>query len=218
MVYYTLSENPAPATYLINKSEFVVRGARVTSVEAAKKFIDACHKEFWNATHNCSAYLLGERKQQQKADDDGEPSGTAGMPILNTINAHGLTDTVIVVTRYFGGIKLGASGLIRAYAHATDIFLKQNEIIACTPFQPVVTNFSYNYLGCIENILRRQNIRIADKQYGESVSFHLLVAPPLVSNLQNQLQELTSGTCQITVTPEITYIDIPVQKGSTNHA
>lgn len=99
----------------INRSRFISYVKRVETQEEAVAFIQEIKKKHWDATHNCSAYIVGENDQFQKMDDDGEPSGTAGKPILEVIKKKGLKDTAIVVTRYFGGIKLGAGGLIRAY-------------------------------------------------------------------------------------------------------
>ncbi|PDM36799.1 YigZ family protein, partial [Bacillus cereus] len=100
---------------VIQKSRFICYVSRATTEEEAQEFIQKIQKQNWNATHNCSAYLIGEQDQIQKANDDGEPSGTAGVPMLEVLKKRGLKDTVVVVTRYFGGIKLGAGGLIRAY-------------------------------------------------------------------------------------------------------
>ncbi|MFN3365304.1 MAG: IMPACT family protein, partial [Exiguobacterium mexicanum] len=98
---------------VIQKSKFIAHFKRVTSEEEAQAFIQAIKKAHWNANHNCSAYIIGERNEFQKANDDGEPSGTAGLPMLEVLRKRELKDTVVVVTRYFGGIKLGGGGLIR---------------------------------------------------------------------------------------------------------
>ena len=108
----------------IQKSRFIAYVQRAEEEEAAAAFIEQIKKKHWNATHNCSAYVIGGNDQWQKADDDGEPSGTAGKPILEIIKKNQLKDTVIVVTRYFGGIKLGAGGLIRAYGKSASAGLK----------------------------------------------------------------------------------------------
>ena len=104
---------------VIQKSRFIAHITRVETEEAAQTFIQDIKKEHWNASHNCSAYLIGENNQIQKANDDGEPGGTAGVPMLEVLKKRDLKDTVVVVTRYFGGIKLGAGGLIRAYGKST---------------------------------------------------------------------------------------------------
>ncbi|MED4161661.1 YigZ family protein, partial [Halalkalibacterium halodurans] len=115
--YYTVKESGIHEIS-IQKSRFIAHLSRATSEEEAIEFIEQIKKEHWNATHNCSAYLIGENDQVQKANDDGEPSGTAGVPMLEVLKKRRLKDTVAVVTRYFGGVKLGAGGLIRAYGSA----------------------------------------------------------------------------------------------------
>ncbi|MGL4623525.1 MAG: YigZ family protein, partial [Culicoidibacterales bacterium] len=102
----------------IEKSRFICYFAPVNTAEEAQAFIETIKKRNWDATHNCSAYLLGENQQVQKANDDGEPSGTAGIPMLEVLKKRNLTNIVVVVTRYFGGIKLGAGGLVRAYTQS----------------------------------------------------------------------------------------------------
>ncbi|MEW8974906.1 MAG: YigZ family protein, partial [Exiguobacterium sp.] len=112
--YYTVKENGFHEI-IIQKSRFITYLARATTEEQAQAFISELKKKHHNANHNCSAYVIGERNEIQKANDDGEPSGTAGVPMLEVLKKRDLRDTVVVVTRYFGGIKLGGGGLIRAY-------------------------------------------------------------------------------------------------------
>lgn len=107
--YYTIKKTGS-AEQTIQKSRFITHMKRVSTEDAAKEFIDTIKKDHWNAAHNCSAYVIGENDDIQKANDDGEPSGTAGVPMLNVLLKQNLKDTVVVVTRYFGGIKLGAGG------------------------------------------------------------------------------------------------------------
>ena len=117
--YRTIREtdDSVETLYEIQKSRFITHIRHVETEEEARAFIQAMKKQYFDARHNCSAYVLGERADKQKSNDDGEPGGTAGNPILEAIKKNALTDVVIVVTRYFGGIKLGAGGLIRAYGH-----------------------------------------------------------------------------------------------------
>ncbi|MER2141095.1 MAG: YigZ family protein, partial [Priestia megaterium] len=122
--YYTVKQEGSHEI-TIQKSRFICHMKRVTTEEEAQQFIQDIKKQHWNATHNCSAYLIGERDQFQKANDDGEPSGTAGVPMLEVLKKRGLKDTVVVVTRYFGGIKLGAGGLVRAYGKSVSEALNE---------------------------------------------------------------------------------------------
>ncbi len=125
--YYTVKES-GTHEITIQRSRFIAHISRAETESEAQEFIQAIKKKYWDATHNCSAYLIGENDQIQKANDDGEPSGTAGVPILEVLKKRKLKDTVVVVTRYFGGIKLGAGGLIRAYGKSTSEGLNNVEL------------------------------------------------------------------------------------------
>src|SRR5690625_617238 len=116
--YYTVKKSGS-TQLMIQKSRFIGYIKRVETEEAAQEFINSIKKKHYDATHNCSAYIIGEHDQIQKANDDGEPSGTAGVPMLEVLKKQNLKDTAVIVTRYFGGIKLGAGGLIRAYGSTT---------------------------------------------------------------------------------------------------
>src|SRR5699024_10881919 len=132
--YYTIKEAGIPEIS-IEKYRFIGHIERVKSVQEAQQFIERIKKKHYNATHNCSAYLIGDFNDIQKANDDGEPSGTAGMPKLDALQKLELKNTVAVVTRYFGGIKLGAGGLIRAYSSATSETIKHTGIVQRTLMQ-----------------------------------------------------------------------------------
>lgn len=128
MAYITIAEN-VHTEMAIEKSRFITRVFPAGDEDTAKAHIHTVSKKHWDATHNCYAYVIGKKAQTQKASDDGEPSGTAGVPILEVIKKNGLTDVLIIVTRYFGGIKLGAGGLVRAYTRAASEGLKQAQRI-----------------------------------------------------------------------------------------
>ncbi|MGI8483765.1 MAG: YigZ family protein, partial [Thermomicrobiales bacterium] len=113
----------------IKKSRFICTIARVATDEDARAFINGLKKQYWDANHNCSAYVIGDRGQAQQSSDDGEPTGTAGVPMLSVLQKQGLTDTVAVVTRYFGGTLLGAGGLIRAYGQSVSLALAEIGIV-----------------------------------------------------------------------------------------
>ena len=115
----------AEAEYVIKKSRFIATVCEVKTEAEAAAFIESVRKHYWDARHNCSAFQIGAGGQIQRSSDDGEPSGTAGRPILEVLKKRDLTNTAVVVTRYFGGIKLGASGLIRAYSHAAALALDE---------------------------------------------------------------------------------------------
>ena len=158
----------------INKSRFIAYAQRVESEGNAVAFIEEIKKKHWNATHNCSAYMVGENDQHQKADDDGEPSGTAGKPILEVIKKTGLKDTVIVITRYFGGIKLGSGGLIRAYGKSASAGIKGAGIVERQGHTCIAVQIDYNALGMLENQLRQQGYIITDKQFSDKITLTVL--------------------------------------------
>ena len=150
---------------VIEKSRFICTLKKVQSEAEAQEFIKTIKKEFWDATHNCSAYIVDD--MAQRSSDDGEPSGTAGLPMLEVLRKNKLTNTVAVVTRYFGGIKLGAGGLVRAYTNSVAEAVKATGIAQ----KVLVSKFSFIYdlneVGKILNILYQQQLfEIADVEYG----------------------------------------------------
>ena len=150
---------------VIEKSRFICTLKKVQNEAEAQEFIKAIKKEFWDATHNCSAYIVDE--MAQRSSDDGEPSGTAGLPMLEVLRKNKLTNTAAVVTRYFGGIKLGVGGLVRAYTNSVAEAVKATGIAE----KVLVSKFSFVYdlneVGKILNILYQQQLfEIADVEYG----------------------------------------------------
>ena len=150
---------------VIEKSRFICTLKKVNSEAEAQEFIKAIKKEFWDATHNCSAYIVDE--MAQRSSDDGEPSGTAGLPMLEVLRKNKLANTAAVVTRYFGGIKLGAGGLVRAYTNSVAEAVRATGIAQ----KVLVSRFSFMYdlndVGKILNILYQQQLfEIADVEYG----------------------------------------------------
>ena len=150
---------------VIEKSRFICTLKKVHSEAEAQEFIKTIKKEFWDATHNCSAYIVDE--MAQRSSDDGEPSGTAGLPMLEVLRKNKLTNTAAVVTRYFGGIKLGAGGLVRAYTNSVAEAVKATGIAQ----KVLVSKFSFIYdlneVGKILNILYQQQLfEVADVEYG----------------------------------------------------
>lgn len=159
---------------VIEKSRFICSLKKVQSEEEAQEFIKAVKKEFWDATHNCSAYLVDDLAQ--RSSDDGEPSGTAGIPMLEVLRKNNLTGTAAVVTRYFGGIKLGAGGLVRAYSGSVAGAIKEcglAEKILMSRFSFV---YDVNSVGKILNILYQQNLfEVADVEYAMRAKIILLM-------------------------------------------
>ncbi|KAB7665170.1 YigZ family protein [Bacillus sp. B1-b2] len=190
--YFTVP-NYGESELIIQKSRFIAHIARTETEEAAQAFIGEIKKKHKDATHNCSAYLIGEQDQIQKANDDGEPSGTAGVPILEVLKKRNLKDTTVVVTRYFGGIKLGAGGLIRAYGKSTSEGLNSVGIIERTLMNLLSISIDYTLLGKLENELRSSIYQIKDIEYVENVKVHVFVVLNQVDTFKAWITDLTNG-------------------------
>ncbi|MFE3972672.1 MULTISPECIES: YigZ family protein [unclassified Peribacillus] len=183
---------------VIEKSRFISHIARVETEEAAQAFIQEIKKKHKDATHNCSAYMIGEQNQIQKALDDGEPSGTAGVPILEVLKKKELKDTAVVVTRYFGGIKLGAGGLIRAYSKATSEGINATGVVIRNLMRVISTTVDYTWLGKLENELRSSIYQIKEIKYLEQVDIQVYVEEKQKEAYTAWMTELTNGQGQIT--------------------
>jgi len=195
--------------YEIQKSKFYTYTAHVEDEAAAREFVQRIKKKHFDARHNCSAWILGHDSSQQKSNDDGEPGGTAGNPILEAIKQHGLTNIVVVVTRYFGGIKLGAGGLIRAYNHSASLGIEATPQVEVKPFSRVAVELDYTMLGTVENWVRSNNVRTEETEYTDRVKVNLLIEPNDVEAVQRELVDLTSGRGVIHVgKPE--YMEVPI--------
>lgn len=181
------------AEYEINKSKFIATVKQVESEEEARDFLSTVKKKFYDATHNCSAWILGVNGDKQKSNDDGEPSGTAGNPILETIKKNELVNVIVIVTRYFGGIKLGAGGLIRAYSHTASLGLNESQIVTMTPMQQLKITIDYNFLATIENWIRNNQLQLENTDYADNVTLNLLLMPEEVQMRLTQLTDLTSA-------------------------
>lgn len=182
---------------IIEKSRFIAHISRAETEQEAQAFIQTIKKEHWNATHNCSAYLIGEHDQIQKANDDGEPSGTAGVPILEVLKKKQLKDTVVVVTRYFGGIKLGAGGLIRAYGKATSEGINATGIVERKLMKVIHIRVDYTWLGKLENELRSSSYIVKDIHYLDSVEIETFVETSESNKFKDWITELTNGQAEI---------------------
>ncbi len=183
----------------IQKSRFITSVNRVESEQDAQNFIESIKTKHKSANHNCSAYLIGEHDSIQKANDDGEPSGTAGVPMLEVLKKQGLKDTVVVVTRYFGGIKLGGGGLIRAYGKATTEGLHAAKIVERRLHHLMKVSVDFTWLGKVENELRNSPYPIHQIDYTEAVELFIYV--PIVKEdlFVEWITEMTNG--QATIEP-----------------
>ena len=207
-IYKTTAEN-GTASYEIQKSRFIAYTSHVETEAEARDFVTAIKKKHFDARHNCSAWVLKADSSQQKSNDDGEPGGTAGNPILEAIKQHGLTNVVVVVTRYFGGIKLGAGGLIRAYSHTASLGLEATPCLEVKPFCLMEAEMDYSLLGTVENWIRNKELRTGETAYLDKVTVRLLVEPADCEAISTELTNLTAAQCKITIhKPE--YMSLPI--------
>ena len=181
------------AEYEVKKSVFLASVSHVETEDAAREFVNQIRKKYFDATHNCSAWILGETGDKQKSNDDGEPGGTAGNPILDALKKNELTNLCAVVTRYFGGIKLGAGGLIRAYSHTAALGIAAAKIVRMTTFRKIAVTVEYSFLAQVENFLRNKKISVANAEYAADVTLNLLLEPADVENFLAELTELTAA-------------------------
>jgi len=186
------------AEIAISKSRFITHVSRAETEEEAIEFIEHIKKLHASATHNCSCYMIGEHDQIQKANDDGEPSGTAGVPMLEVLKKQGLKDTVVVVTRYFGGIKLGGGGLIRAYGKATTEGIDAAQVVERRLHHVMKVSIDYTWLGKVENEIRNSSYTLNEIQYAESVEVLVDVLKDEEQNFTNWITELTNGQSIVT--------------------
>lgn len=206
--YRTIQENGIHEIE-IKKSRFICHLKRVESEEEALAFIDEVKKEHWKATHNCSAYTLGMNDEIQRAHDDGEPSGTAGVPMLEIFLKRNLKNVVAVVTRYFGGKKLGAGGLIRAYGGAVNEAVNAVGIVERQVQLLIDVTVSYAQSGSVENSLREANYTIQDITYAEHITYHCVVPIEDEEKFIEDITNWTSAEAEIEVGKQA-WIESPV--------
>ena len=191
----------------INKSLFIAYASPAETEAAALTFIQDIKKRHKEANHNCSAYVIGQHGQTQKADDDGEPGGTAGRPILEVINKSDIKNAVIVVTRYFGGIKLGTGGLIRAYTRAAVDGLDAAIIIEKQLHTRLAIEINYHLLGTVENQLRLNHYPIENKEFSHIVKIIALARKGSEDKLLQLLADCTAAQAVVQPLGEI-YLDV----------
>ncbi|SHF89442.1 YigZ family protein [Ornithinibacillus halophilus] len=206
--YYTVKPSGSDEI-IIQKSRFIGYVRRVETEEEAQTFIQEIKKKHHDATHNCSAYMIGENDQIQKANDDGEPSGTAGVPILEVLKKQNLKDTAVVVTRYFGGIKLGAGGLIRAYSSTTSQAIKTTGVVKRQLMQGFSITVDYTLLGKLENTLRNSDYILEEINYLDKVAFIVFVENGLEDKFIEWIVDLTNDQAEIEK-KDVKYIEIEV--------
>ena len=193
----------------IKKSRFICHAKRVYSEEEARDFITAIKKEHYKATHNCSAFIIGERSEIKRTSDDGEPSGTAGVPMLGVLENHNLTNVCVVVTRYFGGIKLGAGGLIRAYAGSVALAVKEIGIIEIKEQVGIAIQMSYAQYQEYSNFLKEHDLIELETNFTEQVDTMIYVDKEEKENIKAALIEFFNG--KVTLTDQgLREVEVPV--------
>lgn len=193
----------------IKKSRFICHAKRVYSEEEARAFITAIKKEHYKATHNCSAFIIGERSEIKRTSDDGEPSGTAGVPMLGVLENHNLTNVCVVVTRYFGGIKLGAGGLIRAYAGSVALAVKEIGIVEIKEQAGIQIQMSYAQYQEYGNFLKEHNLMELETNFTDQVETIIFVDKEDKETIKASLIEFFNG--KVTLTDQgLREVEVPI--------
>lgn len=185
------------------KSRFIATVRLVESEAEAVAFIEAMKKQYWNASHNCSAYAIGERREIVRGNDDGEPGGTAGRPMLDVLLGADLYNTAVVVTRYFGGTLLGTGGLVRAYQKAVQAGLAASTVIEKIYGVKVMIDTDYNGIGKIQYLLGKRKIPIIDSLYTDRVQIKILLPKQQVPELKAEIIEAASGKVMLNEEEEL---------------
>lgn len=175
------------------KSRFIASICPVHSEEEALAFIEKTKKKYWDARHNCYAYILGETQNCMRSSDDGEPQGTAGHPMLDVLTGQQLYDVAVVVTRYFGGVLLGTGGLVRAYSQAVQEGLLHCEIIEKKKGIPVDIVTDYTGLGKLQYMTASRQIIVLDTLYEDQVRMKILLEPAELASFHSEVMDATSG-------------------------
>lgn len=196
MEYRTIRQD-GQAQEEIKKSRFICHAKRVYSEEEARNFIAAIKKEHYKATHNCSAFIVGEKSEIKRTSDDGEPSGTAGVPMLGVMENHQVTNVCFVVTRYFGGIKLGAGGLIRAYAGSVALAIKEIGLIEIKEQAGLRLKMSYSQYQNFDNFLKAEDLIEFDTEFTDLVATTIYIDKQEKEPLVQKLVEFFNGKIQI---------------------
>ncbi len=191
--YVTIAER-AEDDFFERKSQFIGYIAPVTTEEEALAFLAEIRAKHRDARHNCFAYIL--QNGVKRASDDGEPQGTAGVPIMEVVEREGLTDVIVIVTRYFGGILLGAGGLVRAYAHAAKLAVDAAQRKVMSPAVLVEMKMDYNQYGRINNVLSKYTAIVQDTAFTDMVTMKILFIERDVEAFRAELTEMTAATVE----------------------
>ena len=193
--YRTIEEidDRVETLYEIQKSKFITHLRHVDTEEEAREFITAIKKRYFDARHNCSAYVLGEKADKQKSNDDGEPGGTAGLPMMEVLKNRGVVNCCVVVVRYFGGILLGTGGLVRAYTQGCKAALQAAGFVRMELSSVMRCTVSYSLWSSVQYTLQKMPVQVMDLSYAEDVSFTLAMRKKDSDDVEIHLRNLTDG-------------------------
>ncbi|CAN2924529.1 YigZ family protein [Streptococcus dysgalactiae] len=195
----------------IKKSRFICQIKRITTEEEGKAFVTAIKKEHYKANHSCSAMIIGDKSQIKRSSDDGEPSGTAGIPILSVLEKQGLTNLVVVVTRYFGGIKLGTGGLIRAYSGVTAAAIKELGIVDVKKQAGLEVTLTYPQYQTYAQFLEQVALMETETLFSDTITTAIYFDPEREEEILAILTDYYHGKVQFTtIDPKI--IEVPIMK------
>ena len=189
------------------KSRFIATVRKVETEQEAAAFIEEMKKKYWDARHNCSAFVIGSRGQLTRCSDDGEPSGTAGRPMLEVLLSEEIRNVAVVVTRYFGGTLLGTGGLVRAYTQAVKAGLAECVTGVMRQGLEICLQTDYNGVGKVLYILGEQGLEPVDSQYGQEVRLTIRIPKDQAERLQKELVEATCGRIVWECKKEVSFID-----------
>ena len=190
------------------KSRFIATVIPVENEEDALEFIEKTKKKYWDARHNCFAYVIGERGQLQRCSDDGEPNGTAGKPMLDVLLGNELRNVAVVVTRYFGGTLLGTGGLVRAYSQAVKAGLQASVVITKILGVKLQIETHYTTFGKIQYILAQRELKILDTAYTDKVELEVLIPKTELEQVMHAITEGTNAQADMTPKEECYYAEI----------
>ncbi len=194
---YKIVYEAGEAEIIEKKSRFIATVCPVQSEEEATAFIEETKKKYWNATHNCTAFTIGKNNELTRCSDDGEPSGTAGKPMLDVILMEEIHDVAVVVTRYFGGTLLGTGGLVRAYQKSVQEGLKSSTIITKDSGRRIFIKTDYNGIGKIQYIIAQNNIFTCNTEYSDVVEVEVIVPENIMIKFIEEITEGTNGRSRI---------------------
>lgn len=187
--FLTIS-SPSQATYSVKMSKFLSFAHPITTVEEGDKIVKYYQQKYYDARHCCYAYMIGAERTLFRANDNGEPSGTAGKPILGQINSHNLTNILIVVVRYFGGIKLGTSGLIQAYKTAASEVLANAQIVERTLQEEITISFEYSFMNAVMRIVKEEQATMVSRNFEQDCRMTLRIRKLYFPRLKFRLEQV----------------------------